>query len=62
VPRAVPGIAETLLEPRRNWADPNAYDEAAEKLVGMFIRNFTKFGDDAGVGAGAGPMLAVAAE
>ncbi|MDB5507481.1 MAG: pckA [Devosia sp.] len=61
VPVAVEGIDSALLEPRRTWADPTAYDRAAEKLVGLFTSNFEKFGD-MGEAAEAGPRLQVAAE
>ena len=44
VPAHVQGINDTLLEPRRTWADSDAYDRAAEKLVGLFQKNFEKFG------------------
>lgn len=44
VPTGIAGIAHTLLDPRQNWTDV-AYDAAAEKLVGLFLKNFQKFGD-----------------
>ena len=33
----------TLLDPRRTWADPAAYDAQASKLVGMFQKNFAQY-------------------
>ena len=61
VPLAVPGVDPRLLDPRGTWADPNAYDAQAERLVGLFVANFAKFGAEA-LGAEAGPRLAQAAE
>jgi len=43
VPVSVPGIDDALFQPRSTWADGNAYDAQAQKLVGMFIENFAKF-------------------
>lgn len=43
VPVAVPGVAEVLLDPRRTWDDPAAYDRQAAKLVGMFAENFAQY-------------------
>jgi len=43
VPREAPGIDGGMLDPRSTWADRNAYDRQAEKLVGMFQVNFDKF-------------------
>lgn len=60
VPVAVDGIDAALLDPRRTWASQDAYDEAAERLAGLFQQNFRKFGPHAS--ATAGPRLAQAAE
>ncbi|MFN3280540.1 MAG: phosphoenolpyruvate carboxykinase [Tabrizicola sp.] len=43
VPVEVPGIDAALLDPRRTWADPAAYDAQAAKLVGMFQKNFAQY-------------------
>ncbi|MDJ0976943.1 MAG: phosphoenolpyruvate carboxykinase [Erythrobacter sp.] len=48
VPVSVPaliakGIDQTILDPRSTWADKEAYDAAAQKLVQLFIDNFAEF-------------------
>src|SRR6185295_3857378 len=43
VPVAVPGVDSAILDPRRTWADPKAYDETAAKLVQLFTKNFERF-------------------
>ncbi|MBS0563876.1 MAG: phosphoenolpyruvate carboxykinase [Proteobacteria bacterium] len=43
VPVAVPGVDEALLDPRRTWADKDAYDAQAKKLVAMFADNFAQY-------------------
>ena len=43
MPVAVEGIDAGLLNPRDTWADPEAYDVAARKLVDMFAANFEKY-------------------
>ncbi|MBE0453048.1 phosphoenolpyruvate carboxykinase [Roseovarius autotrophicus] len=45
VPVSVPGVAEVLLDPRRTWSDPDAYDRQAAKLVQMFAENFAQYVD-----------------
>ena len=43
VPVSVPGVEDTLLDPRRTWADPAAYDAQAKKLMAMFAANFEQY-------------------
>lgn len=60
VPVSVPGVEDRLLDPRQCWADGDAYDAQAAKLVALFRKNFEKFGPEAN--ADAGPRLQMAAE
>ncbi len=46
-PTAVPNVPSSVLNPRDAWADPAAYDETANKLAGMFVKNFESFADQA---------------
>lgn len=65
VPTEVPGVDTALLDPRGTWADKDAYDRQASKLVGMFAANFEKYEDhvDADVLASAlGQQRKLAAE
>jgi phosphoenolpyruvate carboxykinase (ATP) len=43
VPVDVANVDGSILDPRSTWADKNAYDAQARKLVGMFVDNFGKF-------------------
>ncbi len=43
IPRDVAGIPNEVLDPRRSWADPAAYDATASELVGRFEANFETF-------------------
>jgi phosphoenolpyruvate carboxykinase (ATP) len=63
VPIEVPGVEAKILNPRETWADKQAYDAQARKLVGMFVKNFARF--EAHVGAdikAASPAVQLAAE
>jgi phosphoenolpyruvate carboxykinase (ATP) len=60
VPLHVPGVEDRLLDPRSTWANIDAYDVQAVKLVELFRNNFQKFGP--GADAQAGPKLQLAAE
>ena len=43
VPLTCAGVDATLLDPRATWADKDAYDAQADKLVSMFSDNFEKY-------------------
>ncbi|WP_379547681.1 phosphoenolpyruvate carboxykinase [Qipengyuania sp. DSG2-2] len=43
VPVSVEGVDDGILDPRSTWADGEAYDEAAQKLVQLFVDNFEPF-------------------
>lgn len=39
IPTSVPGVPDRILDPRRTWSDPEAYDKQADKLAAMFVNN-----------------------
>ena len=43
VPVTAPGVDDTLLDPRRTWADAAAYDRQAAVLMRMFAENFERY-------------------
>jgi len=43
VPTTVGGVPDLLLNPRKTWDDPAAYDAQARKLVDMFSENFAQY-------------------
>jgi phosphoenolpyruvate carboxykinase (ATP) len=45
IPTEIKGVPPEVLQPRRTWKDPAAYDAQAKKLADMFRKNFEKFGD-----------------
>ncbi len=45
VPVAVAGVDSAILDPRATWADKDAYDAMAHKLVQLFVDNFAEFED-----------------
>ncbi|MFO7631687.1 MAG: phosphoenolpyruvate carboxykinase (ATP), partial [Caldilinea sp.] len=61
VPTSCPNVSSDVLNPRRTWADPVAYETQAHKLADMFVHNFAKYADyvDRAVVEG-GPRLATA--
>lgn len=49
VPRSCTGVDATLLQPRSTWADPAAYDQAADALAKEFAAAFDKAFGTAGI-------------
>jgi phosphoenolpyruvate carboxykinase (ATP) len=45
IPKSVPDVPDDVLQPKSTWPDPDAYEEAAARLAGMFRENFRKFAD-----------------
>ena len=43
IPTSCPGVPADMLQPRRTWADKNAYDATKQKLIKLFQDNFKKF-------------------
>ena len=44
MPTSCPGVDTEILNPRGTWDDPEAYDEAAQKLQSLFRENFERQG------------------
>ena len=42
IPTSCPGVPSELLSPRGTWSDPDAYDQAAARLAGLFLENFER--------------------
>jgi phosphoenolpyruvate carboxykinase (ATP) len=45
-PTECPEVPAEVLDPRRTWPDPTAYDQQARALVENFIKNFCQFEKD----------------
>ena len=59
VPVAVPGVDNSILDPRSTWADKDEYDRTAAKLVDLFVENFAEFAPHVEEGVRqAGPKVA----
>lgn len=47
VPCAIPNVPEEICRPRDTWSSPEAYDDQAKRLAGMFVENFKQYvGED----------------
>ena len=45
VPVFVPGVDNSILDPRNTWSNPAEYDAMAAKLVDLLVENFAQFAD-----------------
>ncbi|MBM7585064.1 phosphoenolpyruvate carboxykinase (ATP) [Bacillus pakistanensis] len=43
IPVHVPGVPDEVLQPRKTWANDEAFDTKAKELAGKFRENFRKF-------------------
>jgi phosphoenolpyruvate carboxykinase (ATP) len=57
VPTTCPGVPAEVLDARKTWKDPAAYDAKARELAGRFVKNFEKFPDAATATKAAGPAM-----
>lgn len=58
VPVEVPGVDPAILDPRKTWKDPGAYDAKAKELATKFDENFSRFASQVGDEVkGAGPKV-----
>jgi len=46
VPVSCPDVPDSVLDPRRTWADSAAYDRQARHLIDLFEKNFAQFAGD----------------
>jgi len=49
IPRTCPGVPTEILDPRKSWKDPVAYDARAAKLTTEFAAHFDKAYGDKGI-------------
>jgi len=56
IPAAVPGVPDSVLNPRNTWPSPAAYEAAARELAGLFRKNFDRFPGIAADILAAGPL------
>ena len=43
MPLTLPGVDDSVVDPRKSWADKQAYDAQRKKLASMFMSNFEQF-------------------
>lgn len=46
-PQTCPNVPSEILNPRKTWADTEAYDKKAVELAQLFVNNFAKYADQA---------------
>jgi phosphoenolpyruvate carboxykinase (ATP) len=57
VPESVPGVPDSMLDPKNTWSDREAYDQQAKKLASLFVKNFTRYPEAAPEIVAAGPNV-----
>ena len=63
VPTSLPGVDSAILDPRDTYSNKEEWNEKANKLAGLFVKNFEKFTDNEEGKAlvAAGPSVSVEA-
>ncbi|MDF1672342.1 MAG: phosphoenolpyruvate carboxykinase (ATP) [Vicingaceae bacterium] len=46
VPTALPGVDSSILDPRDTYTNPDEWTEKANKLAGLFVKNFEMYTDN----------------
>ncbi|MEQ9371553.1 MAG: phosphoenolpyruvate carboxykinase (ATP) [Coleofasciculus chthonoplastes F3-SA18-01] len=57
VPKSVPGVDSSILDPQNTWSDPQAYETQAKDLAKRFVENFKKFPNAPGEVKEAAPVF-----
>ena len=60
MPKSLPGVPASVLNPRETWADKDAYDRTARELVARFEKNFESFAGAVGEDVKAAAIRAAA--
>ncbi len=47
VPESLPGVEKAILNPKNTWQNKEAYEQAYQGLAEMFVKNFSKFTQNA---------------
>jgi phosphoenolpyruvate carboxykinase (ATP) len=55
VPLHIPDVPDAIMQPRKTWRNPNAYDSKARELASRFVENFKQFDDLDGLASDGGP-------
>jgi phosphoenolpyruvate carboxykinase (ATP) len=57
LPTHCPGVPDRILQPKRTWKDPEAYEQKAMELAKKFKENFKKFAEVSEEIKAAGPRI-----
>ena len=57
VPKALEGVDSNVLNPKTTWSSSEEFDATAEKLAGMYIKNFEKYNEKGSHYTQYGPKL-----
>lgn len=47
MPKSCPNVPENILNPRNTWEDKDQYDQKANELANLFIKNFSQYASEA---------------